>query len=329
VAEVERPDAAVVSEPAITPLDLKRAQAERAMKEDLEFVQSMLERQDFVHAASRLQACSGPSNPARATCLRLLGSTYARLDARPGSSALSERARYAYRRFLDEAAANDPEVPEVRRLLASDAGEASLATPAAARSDAEAERLLDEARELARKKAYDAALVELERCAAWRGPMQATCYKVLGSTYAKTASRDQSDAEMAKARRAYERFLELAPPDDDQVPAVRKILEEVAMAPAHTPKNTLEQSDVMEVVLANKAAVANCAAEQHAKDPFVSGKLVMKWTIGTSGKTTAVTVVPPEFKNTPMAACVSRLIREWTFPPHLTQGEPVSFPFKF
>jgi len=101
-------------------------------------------------------------------------------------------------------------------------------------------------------------------------------------------------------------------------------------APGGAPlKESLSTSDVYEVVLANKAALAKCAEQQRAKDPGASGKLVMRWTIQTSGKTSNVSVVSEEFKGTYMATCVGGLIKGWTFPKHKTQGEPVSFPFKF
>jgi hypothetical protein len=61
----------------------------------------------------------------------------------------------------------------------------------------------------------------------------------------------------------------------------------------------------------------------------VSGKLVMRWNIQTSGKTSAIAVVTEEFKGTYMATCVSGLIKGWTFPRHKVAGEPVQFPFKF
>ncbi len=94
-------------------------------------------------------------------------------------------------------------------------------------------------------------------------------------------------------------------------------------------KASLAQSDIMEVVLANKGGLAKCAEEQRKRDPGTSGKLVMRWTIQTSGRTSNVGVVSEEFKGTYMATCVGGLIKGWTFPRHKTQGEPVSFPFKF
>lgn len=94
-------------------------------------------------------------------------------------------------------------------------------------------------------------------------------------------------------------------------------------------KESLGQSDIMEVVLASKSALAKCAEVQRQKDPGTSGKLVMRWTIQTSGRTSNVGVVSDEFKGTYMASCVGGLIKGWQFPRHKQQGEPVTFPFKF
>ena len=94
-------------------------------------------------------------------------------------------------------------------------------------------------------------------------------------------------------------------------------------------KESLSNSDVLEVVLANKAALGACVQQQKAKDPSLSGKLLMKWTIQTSGKTSGVSVASDEFKGTVMANCVGQLIKGMTFPKHKKQGEPITFPFKF
>jgi predicted Zn finger-like uncharacterized protein len=91
----------------------------------------------------------------------------------------------------------------------------------------------------------------------------------------------------------------------------------------------LQTSDVMAVVLANKPAIIKCVNEQKKKDPALSGKLVMRWSIQTSGKTTAVSCRTDEFKSTYMASCITGLIKSWSFPRHKKQGEPIDFPFTF
>lgn len=94
-------------------------------------------------------------------------------------------------------------------------------------------------------------------------------------------------------------------------------------------KDELGQGDILEVVSANKSALGKCAEEQRKREPGTTGRLVMKWTIQTSGKVSNVGVVSEEFKGTYMAGCVSGVIKSMSFPRHKKQGEPVQFPFKF
>jgi predicted Zn finger-like uncharacterized protein len=91
----------------------------------------------------------------------------------------------------------------------------------------------------------------------------------------------------------------------------------------------LGQSDIMAVVVANKPAIVKCVNEQKKKDPGLTGRLVMRWVIQTSGKTTGVSVKSEEFKKTYMASCISGLIKGWNFPRHKKQGDPIDFPFIF
>jgi len=94
-------------------------------------------------------------------------------------------------------------------------------------------------------------------------------------------------------------------------------------------KESLGQADVFEVVSGQKAGLQKCVEEQRKKEPGVSGKLVMKWNIQTSGKTSNISVQSEEFKATYMAGCVGGLIKGWVFPKHKVAGDPILFPFKF
>lgn len=91
-------------------------------------------------------------------------------------------------------------------------------------STAEAEVLYAEAIALRKAQNLDGAVVRLERCVSV-APSHFNCYKLLGSVHAAISVRDSSAQDREKARRYYQRFLELAPPDDEAVPKVRAILE--------------------------------------------------------------------------------------------------------
>lgn len=116
------------------------------------------------------------------------------------------------------------------------------------------------------------------------------------------------------------------------VAALSVTLAAAQYTPPAAPEGTrerLSQSDIMAVVLANKPAIVKCVNEQKKKDPQLSGKLVIRWVVQPSGKTTGVSVQSAEFRKTYMAGCISGLIKGWTFPRHRKQGDPIDFPFTF
>jgi tetratricopeptide (TPR) repeat protein len=99
--------------------------------------------------------------------------------------------------------------------------------PLVAKTDpraAEAEALFKEASDEKKAKNYERAAMRLEKCIKV-SPTYHPCYRLLGSVYAFIAGRDGSAADMEKARKYYERFIEVAPPDDDYVPKVKAILD--------------------------------------------------------------------------------------------------------
>ncbi len=94
-------------------------------------------------------------------------------------------------------------------------------------------------------------------------------------------------------------------------------------------KDSLGASDVMEVLLGNRAGLTKCAAEARTREPSVSGKLVLRWTISPDGRVSKVEVVTEELASSEFARCLVRLVKTWTFPKHKQQGGPITFPFKF
>lgn len=95
-------------------------------------------------------------------------------------------------------------------------------------------------------------------------------------------------------------------------------------------KAELGEADFMQVVIASKSEIGACVAEQQRLQPQVPhGEVVMKWTIGTDGRVTSVSIVSGDLAKSPFAACLKRVISKLVFPAHTIAGEPVQFPFKF
>jgi Flp pilus assembly protein TadD len=167
--------------------------------------------------------------PKAPVCHRLLGSAYALLASLKKDVTYTEKARGAYLRFLELAPPDDEYVPKVKAIIegapppVAPASKRPVSKASAVRSPEE--EALAAAEQAIQQRQLERALVELEKCVAG-APKYAPCHRVLGATYARIALRDGSDQARAKARRAYERFLEVAAPDDPYVSRVRVMLEE-------------------------------------------------------------------------------------------------------
>ncbi|MBI5544921.1 MAG: AgmX/PglI C-terminal domain-containing protein [Deltaproteobacteria bacterium] len=97
-----------------------------------------------------------------------------------------------------------------------------------------------------------------------------------------------------------------------------------------THKAQLQQSDVMEVVVANKGTIKACVDEASLTEADLGGTIVMRWTIRLDGSTSSIVTVTDEYRQTQLAACLSDAIKRWRFPEYFgPQMSPISFPFKF
>ncbi|MFP2908591.1 AgmX/PglI C-terminal domain-containing protein, partial [Pyxidicoccus sp. 3LFB2] len=95
------------------------------------------------------------------------------------------------------------------------------------------------------------------------------------------------------------------------------------------PAASLAQSDIFEVVLANKGDISTCAGTQPQQSEKAGGRVVVRWSILPSGKVGEVVTETASIQGTPLARCIEGKVRAWTFPKHEVQGGPVRFPFVF
>ncbi|OJT16301.1 hypothetical protein BO221_50740 [Archangium sp. Cb G35] len=89
------------------------------------------------------------------------------------------------------------------------------------------------------------------------------------------------------------------------------------------------EEELLAVVLNHKQAILQCVNEQKKRQPGLSGKLVMRWSLQTNGKTKDVSCRTPELCSTYLAGCISGLIQGWSFPKPRAQRGPIDFPFTF
>ncbi|MGI5863969.1 MAG: GYF domain-containing protein [Myxococcales bacterium] len=95
-------------------------------------------------------------------------------------------------------------------------------------------------------------------------------------------------------------------------------------------KETLGQSDIMEVVLANRSSIKRCTDEQKARDPGSAGTITMRWIINKDGRTSGIRALTREYQKSELSACLAGVIKNFRFPPYSgKQMQPIDFPFKF
>lgn len=84
----------------------------------------------------------------------------------------------------------------------------------------------------------------------------------------------------------------------------------------------LTQEAITKVVTENTTSVNLCLAESSRKSERLSGKMEIAMTISPDGSVLDVHIPTPAFKNTAMAACAQRRIKNWRFPQF--RGDPIT-----
>ena len=91
----------------------------------------------------------------------------------------------------------------------------------------------------------------------------------------------------------------------------------------------LSKVDISKVVLFATGDINKCRSEHKKKEPKVSGKLVARFTVDPSGKTSNINIVSTEFKGSTFAKCLTRLIGDWSFPKSKQKSAPYDLPQTF
>jgi hypothetical protein len=145
----------------------------------------------------------------------------------------------------------------------------------------------------------------------------------------ETASAAEEDEEDEDLGLDEEFARELDNPAKRAVPAKRTAWVPPAPPPSTDMPESLSQSDVFSVVVANKGDITACVSAQKLQSVEGNRRVAVRWTILPSGRVTDVVTETAAFEGTPLALCLEGKIRSWTFPKHREQGGPVRFPFVF
>ena len=184
---------------------LKLLESEKGNRNALEQAAKLLDQGSLEKAKTQLDSASGT---------KLLRAKYDELEARRAKAVADKVARVEPPKPEPKVETPKPE-PKV---------ETPKPEPVAAKADPEAEALFREASVEAKANNFERAALRLEKCVKI-APTYHPCYRLLGSVFASISSRDQSISDQEKARKYYERYLEVAPADDKYVPRVKQILQ--------------------------------------------------------------------------------------------------------
>ncbi|MBL8921273.1 MAG: serine/threonine protein kinase [Myxococcaceae bacterium] len=214
--------------PRLAPTPL--TQAERLLAD----ADAAIERGDLNAAEALLRACKVNDVPCPQATRLLAQLPRERLYARM----LSDAEQALARGDVDKAGALLASAEETK-LLRKRWGEDNLARQAAvqaivtanatrptstnARAETEASRLLEESKEAKKEKRYGTAIQLLKRCLDLE-PNNSDCIVGLASVHAQKGGEEQNPFDNERARLLYQRFLQVAPPDDKRIPRVREIL---------------------------------------------------------------------------------------------------------
>ena len=193
---------------------LQQLESEKPNRNALENAAKLLDSGSLEKAKNQLDSASGT---------KLLKVKYDELESRR-SELVAQKIAKADPPKNDPPPKADPP-PRVDPVVKVDPPKVDpVKTPAVNPKTQEAEALFKEASDEKKAKNYERAVVRLEKCIKI-APQHHPCYRLLGSVYASIATRDQSAGDMEKARKFYERFLDVAPADDEYVPKVKAILD--------------------------------------------------------------------------------------------------------
>jgi TonB family protein len=82
-------------------------------------------------------------------------------------------------------------------------------------------------------------------------------------------------------------------------------------------------------VRARKGAIQQCYEKELKRNPSLKGKVVVRFSITTSGRTGDIDIEENTTGNEAVASCIKTTIRGWVFPFKPESDVPVAYPFVF
>jgi len=103
----------------------------------------------------------------------------------------------------------------------------------------------------------------------------------------------------------------------------------VADAAPEVDSADVDREALNRYVKARKAAIVACYEKELKRNPSMKGKVVVRFSISTSGRATDIEIEENSLGNDAVGACIKSIIRTWVFPFKPDSEVPVAFPFVF
>lgn len=91
----------------------------------------------------------------------------------------------------------------------------------------------------------------------------------------------------------------------------------------------LDKAALGRFIKARLSAIQGCYESQLKRNPSLKGRIVVRFTIGTTGRVTEVDIDENQMGNDEVASCIKAKIRAWTTPFKPEADATVSYPFVF
>ncbi|MGB9600966.1 MAG: TonB family protein, partial [Myxococcota bacterium] len=91
----------------------------------------------------------------------------------------------------------------------------------------------------------------------------------------------------------------------------------------------MDQAKINAIIKSKQKALQDCYERELRKNPNLSGKIVVRFTIGEDGKVADVRIESDTMGNAEVSDCILSRIRRWIFPKPDEGSVTVSVPFVF
>jgi TonB family protein len=103
----------------------------------------------------------------------------------------------------------------------------------------------------------------------------------------------------------------------------------MAMQAPEVDSADVDREKLAAYVRARKGAIQGCYEKELKRNPSLKGKIVVRFTITTQGRTSDIEIEENTLGNEAVGACIKTTIRGWNFPFKPPSDVPVAYPFVF